>query len=120
MSTGPAFVWLTRTRQRWKLVVEVWSMLYKVAAILLSILSLALLSFFGPTILFVTAGIWFAGFLLFLAGAAAKYLCIRCPRCGHNPTRNPESGAWYSDEELYERLASLEACPACGDRGPDR
>jgi predicted RNA-binding Zn-ribbon protein involved in translation (DUF1610 family) len=120
MSDRQAFPWLARTGQGWKLQAEVWVGLLGFAGLLLGLLSLLASFVIGP------AALWAAGVVWALYGFAhfgalwLKYHRIRCPWCGHNPTREVASGRWLPGEVVHERLAVLELCPSCGYAGPER
>jgi hypothetical protein len=117
MSDRQDFRWLSSTGQLWKLRAEVWVGLLGMTGVFLGLLALLAAFFVGPTPLKVAGGFWAACILLKLGTLQLKYGHIRCPRCWHNPTRDQASGRRLPEDEMHERLASLEACPACGYSG---
>jgi hypothetical protein len=104
----------------WKLRAEVWAGLPGFVGLLLGLLSLLASFIVGPAVLWAAGVIWaLYGFANF--GALwLKYHRIRCPRCGHNPTREADSGRWLPGDVVHERLAVLEVCPACGYAGSEQ
>ena len=117
MSTVQCFRWLSRTGQLWKLRAEVWTGLLCMANVYLALLALPFALVVGPTPLILVGGLWAIGFSSRLWALVLKYHRIRCPRCQHNPTRHQAGGSRIPEDELHERLAMLEVCPACGDGG---
>jgi hypothetical protein len=111
------YVWLRRTRQRWKLVLQVWLGIYGFLVVLASLVFLVVAMFAGARALWIPGILW-AGYGL---GRAIDYWVvyhsIRCPQCGVNPTRRKKDGMRMSERSLYSHLARLEGCPACGFRG---
>jgi hypothetical protein len=120
MSNRQAFPWLARTGQCWKLQVEVWAGLLGFAGVLLSLLFSLAAFVVGPAVLWAVGVIWgLHGFAQF--GALwLKYHRIRCPWCGHNPTREVDGGCWLPGDVVHEKMAGLEVCPTCGYAGPER
>jgi hypothetical protein len=116
MFNPSAFIWLRNTRQLWKLAAEVWVGLLGAGTVGFGLLSLLLVGFTGPGVFWVVGGAWVLWILLKLGQLMLTYYCIRCAQCGHNPTRRAD-GNWLGEAMMYHRLARLESCPRCGDRG---
>ena len=48
------------------------------------------------------------------------YHIVKCPRCGHNPTRTKDKKHKKMGTNLvWSRLRKYETCPECGDQGPN-
>jgi hypothetical protein len=118
MSNRQALPWLARTGQMWKLQAEVWAGLLGLAGVLLGLVFLLAAFVFGPAVLWAAAAIWAFYGVAHFGALWLKYHRIRCPRCGHNPTREADSGHWLPGDVVHERLGALEVCPACGYAGP--
>ncbi|MBB6096437.1 hypothetical protein HNQ60_005359 [Povalibacter uvarum] len=108
---GKPHPWLQRTGQMWKFDLEGY---------------LGLLGFFsfGILLLSLVASIfisraWLLGvalmsiyLLLGFVSAYVFYYRIRCPKCGHNPTRRKD-GKWASSRHVETKLQKMELCPVC-------
>jgi hypothetical protein len=115
------YVWLTNTRQLWKVRFEVWLGFYGVFAFSASLLLLFGRFFAGSRAsgflgIWVTVGLWaIYGIGLFVQDFLV-YHCIRCPECGLNPARRKADNRPMNRRVLYGKLAQLEECPRCGSR----
>lgn len=112
-----AFAWLTRTGQLWKLQAEAWAALLGFVGIILNLIFLLAAIAIDPAATWLVGLIWAVYGLVAFGASWLKYHRIRCPRCGRNPTRDPDSGRWLGGDEVHECLAALEVCPGCEFRG---
>jgi hypothetical protein len=113
------FVWLTNTRQRWKVRFEVWVAFYGLFALAAGFFLLFLAYFSGlrALLIWITAGLWTVYGIGRLAQYFLVYHFIRCPQCGANPTRQQKDGCPMHETVTYSRLEKLEVCPKCGYPG---
>jgi len=51
-------------------------------------------------------------FVLEMSHYFALYYIVRCPRCGHNPTRC-KNGKHVGTNTVWKRLRTMAACPQC-------
>jgi hypothetical protein len=56
-----------------------------------------------------------ASFGIALVHHLAFYHLIRCPKCGHNPTKY-KNGKKIPRNAAWKRLSNYDACPKCGPR----
>jgi hypothetical protein len=112
-----SYEWLENTGQGWKVTFEVWVGLFGFASVLLGLASLLFSAFAGPKVLWPAGVLWGIYGLLRATQYVIVYHCIRCPRCGFNPTRRAADGRVMHEKTMYARLAKLQSCPQCGDGG---
>ena len=53
--------------------------------------------------------IWF---FLGISSDIMIYYLVKCPKCGHNPTRKRDGGKMNS-RMMWGRLKKMESCPSC-------
>ena len=97
-------MWLSATRQRWKLAVAVCGATVTLASFAWFIRELNVGAKVGlPLATFTIAGVFAVSWLVF---------AIRCPRCGYRPTvhfmRTESFDTWFV------KLVAMERCPKCG------
>jgi hypothetical protein len=110
------YVWLKRTGQLWKHNFGVIPDLLGFFGVIVTI-PLAVVCIWVPWVRWALLYYWSA---VILFGALEGYLQIyriRCPRCGHNPTRRKNDKKQLSENVLESRLCEMKACPECGYEG---
>ena len=111
------YVWLRNTGQLWKVWFEVGVGLYGMLSLYVCLILLFVSFFVGFFLMWFAAGLWTLYGVLRMVEIVVLYCLLRCPACGHNPTRRKADGKMMSSHGLYSRLSKLEACPKCGDPG---
>ena len=110
--TPPRYPWLASTRQSWKYNVDLVVGIYGFFAVMVA-LAFGLAAFIWPRFGYVSLVL--VG--LYLVGGCVEmfvmYYLIKCPRCGHNPTRTKE-GKWASPRYLEGKFKKMGECPRCG------
>lgn len=111
-SQDNSFAWLRNTGQLWKVRFEVGVGIFGYCAILLSVVLLVGTVLWRP-FLFAAIALWTAYGVLRAVEIYVVYSLIKCPHCGHNPTRRKSDGRRMSPRTMYPRLAKMAACPHC-------
>lgn len=108
---GKSYPWLEKTGQIWKYDLEGYIGIFGAIALGLLILSLVASVFISR--------VWIIGVSLMLlylifgfCSVFVFYYLIRCPVCGHNPTRTA-NGKWASSIYLEGKFRKMENCPVC-------
>jgi hypothetical protein len=113
---GKSHPWLERTGQVWKYDLEGYLGFFGFFASGLFLLSLVA-SIFIRRAWLIGLALFGAYFLLGFFSIYIFYYRIRCPHCGHNPTRKTD-GRWASTRFLTGKLQKMEYCPICERNEP--
>lgn len=113
----PTWVWINKSRNGWKysfaIDVEVFQLFGTILAVALLIASAFVDRLWIGSLVILGLG-YIVGPVV---GYFLLYYRIKCPSCGHNPTRRKADHKPMSPRILYPRLEKFTACPHCGDSG---
>jgi len=112
---GKSYPWLEQTGQVWKHDLEGYIGIFGAASFGILVLSLVVTIFVKNA--WLLRAILMALYIAFgFISVLVYYYSIRCPRCGHNPTRK-KAGGWASSKYLEGKFRKMTSCPKCGDEG---
>ena len=106
------YPWIETTNQKWKYWFEAYLGMFGFFAFAFALV-FAIAGLVWKYLLFVSGGL----ILLYILGGLVEmyifYYTIKCPRCGHNPTRRKDGG-WASPRYLEGKFRKMTNCPQCG------
>lgn len=103
--------WTRRLGKRWIYGLEVWSSLgFLLGPLLLGAGGISKYSW----LLILRFALLVGGVLFWVAHRFCYYHCIKCPRCGYNPTRTKEGRIKKNWKATDTQVSKLTNCPKCG------
>jgi endogenous inhibitor of DNA gyrase (YacG/DUF329 family) len=106
------YPWLSATGQRWKYCFDLFIGVYGFFATLLAV-GFGFAALMWPKMGYVSLALIAIYLLGGLIEMYLMYWTIKCPKCGHNPTRRKD-GKWASPRYLEGKFRKLTECPKCG------
>jgi hypothetical protein len=112
MNAPKGFQWLRKIHRYWILPIEGVARILLILGVLLALLAGWI---FNGSMMGTVFGVFLGlGFAATLIQYFLFYGMIRCPKCGHNPTKY-KNGKNKPRNTACKHLHGLERCPACGD-----
>src|ERR1043166_2876958 len=116
VSNEQNYLWLRHTGQLWKVGFRLVPSLLGFFGLIASI-PLAFVSLWVVWLRWALLCFWIGYLLLYGLQEFLEFYCIKCPRCGYNPTRRKSDKKELPLSLATKRLCEWRGCPECGYEG---
>jgi hypothetical protein len=123
-NSDETYVWIRAIHKMWVFELDFYNSFFGFLLIPLTVLAAAgvLISAFfvdppGVLVGTVIGCLWVLYLVLNAAAGHLLYTVLKCPVCGHNPTRRKKDGKPMAPRILDRRLERMTECPSCGSAG---
>jgi len=113
MSETNSYSWVRSIRRYWILPLELVPVAFLVFAAFAGVVRVFAPESLGVGASYAAGGALALGLVVAFAQHFLFYSAIRCPKCGHNPTKY-QNGKNLPTKTAWKKLSGMTACTACG------